>query len=233
MGTLEDTAAERLLDQWGVAKKVYGNQVEPYVDLELGRIDAVLLDLPIAAYLARPNPKLKFVGPAIAPGYYAIAFRKEQEALAAAVRRRPGPPGPARGNCGGSTRNGTSGTSTRSNCSPANTVDDFLRESGRQWTFGRYFPLLLEGAAMTVSLTFLSMAAGHGPGAADRADAALRPGARCGWWPRSTSSFSAAFPCCCCLYFLYYGLPVIAETYGLPLSSETPAGRWRPFSASA
>ena len=35
----------------GITKKVYGNQVEPYLDLELGRLDAVLLDLPIATYL--------------------------------------------------------------------------------------------------------------------------------------------------------------------------------------
>jgi polar amino acid transport system substrate-binding protein len=75
VGTLEDTAAERLLDKMGVAKKIYGNQVEPYLDLELGRLDAVLLDLPIAVYYAQPNAKLQFVGRPLAPGYYAIAFR--------------------------------------------------------------------------------------------------------------------------------------------------------------
>ncbi len=83
VGTLEDTAAERLLDQMGIAKRVYGNQVEPYTDLKLGRLDAVLLDLPIAAYYAQPDEKLKYVGPAIAPGEYVIAFRKDQEPLAA------------------------------------------------------------------------------------------------------------------------------------------------------
>ena len=50
VGTLEDTAAERLLDEQGVVKKIYDSQVEPFFDLELGRIDAVLLDLPIAVY---------------------------------------------------------------------------------------------------------------------------------------------------------------------------------------
>ncbi len=53
VGTLEDTAAERLLDAWGIRKRVYDSQVEPYVDLESGRIDAVLLDLPIAMYYAQ------------------------------------------------------------------------------------------------------------------------------------------------------------------------------------
>ena len=65
VGTLGDTAAERLLDQQGVHKKVYDDQVSPYKDLKLGRIDAVLLDLPIAAYFAKPDPALKFVGAAV------------------------------------------------------------------------------------------------------------------------------------------------------------------------
>jgi polar amino acid transport system substrate-binding protein len=82
VGTLEDTAAERLLVQKGIRKKVYGDQVAPYVDLELGRIDAVFLDLPIAIYYARPNLKLKFVGKPLGEGFYAIAFRKDQQALA-------------------------------------------------------------------------------------------------------------------------------------------------------
>ena len=46
VGTMEDTAAERLLEEQGVEKKIYDSQVEPYFDLELGRMDAVLLDCP-------------------------------------------------------------------------------------------------------------------------------------------------------------------------------------------
>ena len=83
IGTLEDTAAERLLDQMGVAKRIYDDQVQPYVDLEHGNIDAVLLDLPIALYIAKPNKRLKFVGQTEPMGYYAIAFRKDEEELAA------------------------------------------------------------------------------------------------------------------------------------------------------
>lgn len=44
----------------GVDVKIYAGQVEPYEDLALGRLDAVLLDLPIAAYYAKPNPTLKY-----------------------------------------------------------------------------------------------------------------------------------------------------------------------------
>jgi polar amino acid transport system substrate-binding protein len=82
VGTLEDTAAERLLVEKGIRKKVYPDQVAPYVDLGLERIDAVFLDLPIAIYYARPDPKLKFVGKPLGEGFYAIAFRKDQESLA-------------------------------------------------------------------------------------------------------------------------------------------------------
>jgi len=61
----------------------------------------VLLDLPIAVYYAQPNPKLKFVGPTVGPGYYAIAFRKDQEALAAQFDKGPRPTLAQRRVCGG------------------------------------------------------------------------------------------------------------------------------------
>ena len=174
VGTLEDTAAERLLAQEGITKKVYGNQVEPYVDLGLGRIDAVLLDLPIASYIARPNPKLKFVGPADRPRLLRHRLPQGAGVAGRPVRRRLGPLGPPRANCGRSTKIGTSGTSTRNNCWPGNSVDDFLRESGRLWTFGRYFPLLLQGAVVTVGLTVLSMLLAMALALPHRADAAVR-----------------------------------------------------------
>src|SRR5207248_169691 len=56
VGTLEGTAAARLLDRMGLDKVVYDSQVTPYQDLELGRIHAVLMDLPVALYYARDRP---------------------------------------------------------------------------------------------------------------------------------------------------------------------------------
>lgn len=55
VGTLDDTAAKRLLDQIGIRTRVYDNQTEPYLDLQHGNLDAVLLDLPIAMYYAAGN----------------------------------------------------------------------------------------------------------------------------------------------------------------------------------
>lgn len=77
VGTLNASAAERILKKTdGVEVVGYDDNTRPYEDLALGRVDAVLLDLPIAVYYAKPNPKLKFVGEPFAPGEYAMAFRK-------------------------------------------------------------------------------------------------------------------------------------------------------------
>ena len=82
VGTLSGTVAQDILTAMGgVDVKVYSGQVEPYEDLALGRLDAVLLDLPIAAYYAKPNPKLRYAGPPIGKGFYAIAMRRGDEEL--------------------------------------------------------------------------------------------------------------------------------------------------------
>lgn len=82
VGTLSGAVAQDILmSMGGVDVKVYSGQVEPYEDLALGRLDAVLLDLPIAAYYAKPNPKLKYAGVPIGEGFYAIAMRKGDEAF--------------------------------------------------------------------------------------------------------------------------------------------------------
>ncbi|MDX9714177.1 MAG: ABC transporter substrate-binding protein/permease [Dissulfurispiraceae bacterium] len=76
-GTLSGTAAQTILEkETGIIVKIYPGQVEPYEDLALGRINGVLLDLPIAAYYAKPNPKLRYAGDPIGRGYYGIAVRK-------------------------------------------------------------------------------------------------------------------------------------------------------------
>lgn len=78
VGTLSGAVAKDILEGLGgVEIRVYPGQVEPYEDLALGRIDAVLLDLPIAAYYGKPNPKLKYTGKPTGEGFYAIALRKE------------------------------------------------------------------------------------------------------------------------------------------------------------
>ncbi|HYQ48548.1 MAG TPA: ABC transporter substrate-binding protein, partial [Thermodesulfovibrionales bacterium] len=72
-GTLSGTVAQDILTgMGGVDVRIYPGQVEPYGDLAIGRIDAVLLDLPIAAYYAKPNPKLRYAGRPVGEGFYGI-----------------------------------------------------------------------------------------------------------------------------------------------------------------
>ncbi len=89
VGTLGDSAANKLLKADGVKTKTYKDSVSPYKDLQIGRIDAVLQDLPISIYLVQKRDemkdKLKFIGPAVEPGVYAIAFRTSDEELAKQV----------------------------------------------------------------------------------------------------------------------------------------------------
>jgi len=86
VATLKGTAANDLLAATpGVTPVLYEGQVEPYRDLTLGRVDAVLLDTPIAAYYARSQPGLRYAGEPLAEGKYVIALRKGDTALLARV----------------------------------------------------------------------------------------------------------------------------------------------------
>ena len=85
VGTLANTAASRLLDQQRIPSSSYADPVGAYRDLELKRIDAVLMDVPAEAFYARPNPNLKPAGAPFTKGLYVIGLRKGDEALKAEV----------------------------------------------------------------------------------------------------------------------------------------------------
>ena len=213
VGTLEDTAAERLLDQQDIRKKSYGNQTEPYHDLELGRIDAVLLDLPIAIYYARPNAKLQFVGQPLGEGFYGIAFRKDREELATEFDAALG-------------RLLESGRlrqiyekwhlwNDRQEKLRGGTLDDVLQDSARKMTFLKYFPMLWEGAKVTVRLTVMSMLLAMAIGL-PVAVARLYGPAPLRWAALLYVEFFRGIPVLLLLYFLYFGLPAVATYYDLP-----------------
>jgi len=218
VGTLGETAASRLLEQMGIEAKVYDGQMEPYRDLEVGNVDAVLLDLPIAQYCAKPNSKLKFVGAPVGKGLYAAAVRKDRGELAERVdtalqrlldsgelrriyekwelwnddQRELGSAELARGS-------------------------DFLTESRQKYTFDRYFPLLCHGAWVTLLISvesmalamllglFVSLARMYGP-------APLR------WLAVGYVELFRGIPVLLLLYVLYYGLPTLSETLHLGFS---------------
>ena len=81
VGTLGNTAASRLLEKDGYRFKGYQDPVGAYRDLELGRIDAVLMDVPMEMFYARSNPRLKPAGEPFFRGAYVIGLRRGDEAL--------------------------------------------------------------------------------------------------------------------------------------------------------
>jgi polar amino acid transport system substrate-binding protein len=85
VGTLGNTAASRLMEKEGIPFKGYADPVGAYRDLELGRIDAVLMDVPTEMFYARQNPRLKPAGEPFMRGAYVIGLRKGDEALKAEV----------------------------------------------------------------------------------------------------------------------------------------------------
>src|SRR5581483_1595622 len=85
-GVLSSSVAQRLLEQMGgVDARIYPGNVESFRDLKAHRIEAVLLDLPIAIYYAKPDAELKFSGAPFAPGYYGIGVRKDDTSLVLAL----------------------------------------------------------------------------------------------------------------------------------------------------
>src|SRR5262249_35976777 len=77
VGTLKASLGERILEKTGyIVVKVYDEEINAYSDLANGRIEAVLLDFPIAIYYAAPNPALQLVDDPIGKIRYGIAMRK-------------------------------------------------------------------------------------------------------------------------------------------------------------
>ncbi len=80
IGTLENTAASRLLESKKLRYRGYDDQSVAYKDLEIGRLDAVLMDYPIALYFAN-SPKFKPAGPPFHRGAYIIGMRQQDTLL--------------------------------------------------------------------------------------------------------------------------------------------------------
>ncbi|MEY4167253.1 MAG: hypothetical protein RIR52_1077 [Acidobacteriota bacterium] len=88
VGTLKFSLAQRILEERsGIEIRTYENQNNAYDDLAIGRLDAVLMDWPIAVYYSTPNPALKFAGSPIGVIEYGIGLRPEATALQDEVNR--------------------------------------------------------------------------------------------------------------------------------------------------
>ena len=86
VGTLASSLAHAILRAHPRIELVlYGGQEEPYRDLQLGRVDAVLLDSVIATRYGLTKPDLELADADVARGTYVIGVRPGEEDLRAAV----------------------------------------------------------------------------------------------------------------------------------------------------
>ncbi|HOJ92816.1 MAG TPA: basic amino acid ABC transporter substrate-binding protein [Dictyoglomaceae bacterium] len=82
LGTTGELTAKKLKDQVGIKEiRSYETIPEAFMDLELGRLDAIINDLPVSLYYAKTRPKLKCVGEVFTTEQYGIALRKEDKDL--------------------------------------------------------------------------------------------------------------------------------------------------------
>ena len=81
VGTYSGALAQGLLEERGLKPLLYDTIDPLYRDLGLKRLDAVLLDQPIALYVGKPLPDVKFVGPPVGRLEYGMAFLKKNAAL--------------------------------------------------------------------------------------------------------------------------------------------------------
>src|SRR5215813_3493 len=87
VGVLKVTFAERYVENLGnVAVRSYDGQVQPFIDLALGRLDAVVMDTPIALYYAT-GPSVKNIEIPAARMSFGIGVRKSDAELLHAINK--------------------------------------------------------------------------------------------------------------------------------------------------
>lgn len=86
VGTLEGSLAERIMRKFGgIDVRTYDSEANAYTELENERLDAVLIDAPVAMYYAGWNPQLKLIGKPIGEVSYGIVLRKEDTRLTESI----------------------------------------------------------------------------------------------------------------------------------------------------
>ncbi len=209
VGVLSASVAQRLLEKTGgIDLKIYPGNVESFRDLKAKRIEAVLLDLPIAVFYAKPDASLKFSGAPFARGYYAIGVRREDPKLLAALNTA----------IEELARDGALEKIYRK-YAVWNDDQQKLKEyqpepmgemrtisTLREWP--RYLPLLLRGAITTIELSVLGMALAIVVGLILALMRVLGI-APLRWLARAYVEVFRGTPLLIQLFLIYYGLPEI------------------------
>ncbi len=172
VGTLKVSLAERILQsKKDIQIRSYDGVINAYEDLANGRLDAVLMDHPIALYYGAPHRKLKLAGPPISQMAYGIGIRKEDRRLLGEINHalakliREGKLREILDRWALWNPQMSELTRDRSTvATPAVAYEAWLKARGTSFTWKEralqylsYLPLLAKGAQTTVALSFLAM----------------------------------------------------------------------------
>ena len=213
VGTLSGTVAQRLMEETGgIDVRVYPGQAEPLRDLNNGRIEAVMLDLPIVLYYLGKEPNLKRSGDPFAPGYYGIGVRKQDTALLLELNRA----------IAELQADGTLERICRkwqlwdenqlliANYQAQVPMPSVKVSAFRDWRV--YLPLLLKGAVVTVEISVLAMSLAI-VGGLVLALLRLYGPAPWRWLSVAYIEVARGTPLLIQLYLIYYGLPNIGVRF--------------------
>lgn len=172
VGVLGGSAAETFAREHGARHQrlvVYTGATDAMLSVVNGQLDATLQDLPAVRFYSHHYPGLEAVGEPVGRGYYVIYVRREDEALARAIDQAIAHLASS-GQLWEIYERYNIWTPIQSDL--ANWTPDRFAATGRQETLrgwaliGRYGPVLLMAAAMTVFLSALSMPLAMGLGLA-------------------------------------------------------------------
>lgn len=153
VGTLKGALAQQILEEVaGINTVLYDDNVSPYRDLALGRLDGVLMDFPIAHYYGEKVPGLRYAGQAYGEGQYAIAVRPDDQLLRDTLDAIL-------------SEMESDGALSRILRNWGLEGDQSIQFKGRTSSILTYLPLLGQAALMTVFLSIVSMVLAVGLGA--------------------------------------------------------------------
>lgn len=222
VGTLDASLAQRILNQqtFPINTIGYDEELHAYSDLALGRLDAVLLDEPIALYYAKPNVDLKIVGGPIGYLEYGIVTRlkdhefnaKISEALRKLILDGSIQKILERWNMWNEMTAKAWGKSPTPKTKPI-AYYEFVEKSAVKRTFKEkiqkylgFLPMLAKGALMTLEISLISMVLAIFMGLST-ALARLYGPAPLRWAAITYVEIFRGTPLLIQLYLIFYGLP--------------------------
>jgi polar amino acid transport system substrate-binding protein len=224
VATLTASVAQRMLSQVNFPLELltYSKEFHLYNDLAIGRVDAGLLDEPIALYYGRSNSDLKVVGGPIGRLEYGVATRNDDAAFTSKVNTavdRLIKNGRLRlilenwGLWNELTASAWGVDSTPQ--TPALAYQEFQRTSAgkidwrqraaRYWSFA---PVLMKGARMTLTVSIMSMMLAMVVGLLVALGRLYGP-APLRWLAVSYVELFRGTPLLIQLYLIFYGLPYV------------------------